>query len=72
MKINGELYARLKAAVLSGDYTVREVADALDWLRIEYIRKRTVAARSIKASEVESLPDWYDADCHRREDAPSP
>lgn len=69
-KVNQHLYLQLKAAVQSGDYTVSEAIDALDWLRVELTRKRSQVLDGIKVSEVGARNDWYDDMHHRRKDAP--
>jgi len=68
-KVNAELYLKIKEAVESGDYTVEEAVDALEWIRVEYIRKRNPVLNAIKVNEIKHFDDWYD-EYHSKEEAP--
>lgn len=68
-RVNAELYLEIKEVVESGDYTLEEAVDVLEWIRVEYIRKRNPILNAIKINEIKHFDDWYDQ-YHSEERAP--
>lgn len=65
--MNTELYNKIKAAILSGDYMLNEVQDVLEWILSEYARKFSGFRSSMTIHTVEQKPDIYDT-VHRYAD----
>ncbi len=67
--VNKELYTKLKAGILDGNYTVEEVSETLRWIRMEYTNKRIEVIEEIRVRDVEDRKDQY-SNLHKYDDGP--
>lgn len=69
IKVNKDLYEKMKAAILGSDYTVEEVLVTLQWIRWELVNKQGGIINAIKVNDVDSQQDHYHEQ-HKFEDGP--